>query len=439
MDYLLNIIDQFFDWLSTLSFEKIFSMYWYIFIFTIPRFYVIEWVILLTRYFTSGSRRRKEQVALQKLYLEFPFVSIIVPGKNEGDNIFKLATSLREQTYTNYELVIIDDGSDDNSFLICNDLLKNGFIDKFYSLDFRGGKASAANMGLYNNNAKYVVHLDADSSLDRNAIEQIIMPFYLSDRIKAVGGNIKVRNNKESLCTALQSLEYLETVMISRTINSHLRILRIISGAFGAFDMEVLKSLRGWDIGPGLDGDITQKIRKLGWRVIFNHKSICLTNVPAKFHTLFKQRLRWSKSLVRFRIRKHNDIFNVRSANFQGRNFIANVDNILYNFVFDYVWIYYVVTVAKNNMDQIFMIIVLGMVVLTPFRIIGFLICQNFSERANSELYLFKLIPLQYFYSGVFLRINRIIAGIMELFFFSSYKDPWNPTKSSFQARAHKL
>ena len=439
MDIILEFIDYFLNWLSTLTFKRIFAMYWYIFLFTIPRFYVIEWYVLLMRIFSAGRRKREEQAALDRLYLEFPLVSIIAPGKNEGEDIYKLAISLREQTYTNYEIVIVDDGSDDYSSVICGDLLKNGYIDRFYSLDFRGGKASAANMALYNNNAKYVVHLDADSSLDRNAIEQIIMPFYLSDKIKAVGGNVKVRNGRDSLCTSLQELEYLETIMISRTVNSHLGVLRIISGAFGAFDMQVLKSLGGWDIGPGLDGDITQKIRKLGWDVIFNHKSICLTSVPVKFSVLFKQRLRWSKSLVRFRIRKHNDIFNFRSANFKFSNFIANLDNVLYNFVFDYVWIYYVITVATNNMNQIFMIIVLGMIVMTPFRITSFLICQSFSERAKSESYLFRLIPLQYFYSGVFLRINRVIAGILELFFFSSYKDPWNPTKSSFQARANKL
>ena len=439
MDFILELVDQFIEWLSTLTFKRLFGMYWYIFLFTIPRFYVIEWYVLIVRFFARHSRAKAESEALRKLYTELPFVSVIVPGKNEGTNIFKLATSLREQTYNNFEIVIIDDGSDDYSSVICNDLLKNGYIDKFYALDFRGGKASAANTGLYDNNSKYVVHIDADSSLDRNAIEQVLMPFYLSSDIKAVGGNIKARNNKESLCTSLQALEYLETIMISRTVNSHLGVLRIISGAFGAFDMELLKAIGGWDIGPGLDGDITQKIRKMGWKIMFNHKSICLTSVPVQFNTLFKQRLRWSKSLVRFRIRKHNDILNFKSSNFNFSNFIANVDNIMYNFVFDYVWIYYVITVAKNNVGQILMIIVLGMLVMTPFRIISFLNCLGFSERAKSEMYLFKLIPLQYFYSGVFLRINRIIAGILELFFFSSYKDPWNPTKSSFQARVNKL
>lgn len=439
MNFISEFYDTFFGWLSLLSWDDLFSMYWYLLLITIPRFYVIEWFVLLYHYLTRKNRKRKEQIALRKMYEDYPFVSVIAPGKNEGDNIFKLITSLREQTYPNFSVTIIDDGSDDFSAAICKDLLNRGYIDKFVSLDFRGGKASAANAGLYENNAKFVVHLDADSSLDRNALEQIIMPFYLSDKIKAVGGCVKVRNADASLCASLQALEYIETVLVSRTVSSHLNILRIVSGAFGAFDMKVLKSLGGWDIGPGLDGDITQKIRKLGWRVIFNNNSVCLTNVPVTFKALFNQRLRWSKSLVRFRIRKHNDIFNFRSSNFIFINFIANMDNLLYNFLLDYLWVYYVISVAIDNPNQILLIVILGFVVMSPFRLIGFIICAIFSERTKSELHLMRLVPIQYFYGGVFLRINRLVAGIMEFFFFSSYRDPWNPTKSSFHARSNKM
>lgn len=433
------LLDEFFSWVGSLTFERLFAMYWYMFIFTIPRFSFMEWTVLIIRLINSKKRKKLEAIAMQKLHLDCPFVSIIAPGKNEGDHFFKLITSLREQTYTNFEIVIVDDGSDDNSAIICNDLLKRGYVDRFYSHDFRGGKASAANAALYKNNAKYVVHLDADSSLDRDAIEQILMPFYLSDKIKAVGGCVKVRNDKASLCTSFQTLEYMETIMISRTVSSYLGILRIISGAFGAFEMETLRALGGWDIGPGLDGDITQKIRKMGGKIVFNPRSVCLTNVPVKFSALFKQRLRWSKSLVRFRIRKHGDIFNMKSANFSLSNFFANLDNILYNFVFDYIWIYYVISVAISNFGQLQMILVLGLVVMIPFRLVNYLTSLTFSERSKSEAYLFRLVPIQYFYVGVFLRINRLVAGIMEYFFFSSYRDPWNPKKSSFHARTNKL
>lgn len=83
------------------------------------------------------------------LYVDNPLITVLVPGKNEGKHIFKLVSSLREQTYQNLEVIIVDDGSDDDTPFICRDLEKDGYIDKYYRLNERGGKASAANYGVY--------------------------------------------------------------------------------------------------------------------------------------------------------------------------------------------------------------------------------------------------------------------------------------------------
>ena len=48
--------------------------------------------------------------------------------------------------------------------------------------EVRGGKASAANLGVHYARGKYIVHLDADSSLDRDAIEKILIPFYYDSK-----------------------------------------------------------------------------------------------------------------------------------------------------------------------------------------------------------------------------------------------------------------
>ena len=94
----------------------------------------------------------------------------------------------------------------------------------------RGGKASAANFGTNYSKGKYVVHLDADSSLDRDAIEKILLPFYYDPKIKAVGGCVKVRNADASLCSSMQALEYLKTIQVGRMVTSELGIYHIISG-----------------------------------------------------------------------------------------------------------------------------------------------------------------------------------------------------------------
>lgn len=439
MDNVIFFLNNFFNWTSSFTLGELVSTFWYLFLITIPRYYILEWIVMFWRFITRKEREREEQIALLKLHLDYPFVSIIVPGKNEGGNIYKLARSLKEQTFQNFEIVIIDDASDDNTSVICKNLQNSGYIDRFLSLNLGGGKASAANFGLDNNKAKFIVHLDADSSLDRDAIEQILMPFYLSDKIKAVGGCIKVHNTNDNFCTRLQALEYLESIMVGRTVNSTLGIYRTISGAFGAFDLAILKSVGAWDIGPGLDGDITQKIRKAGWKVHFNHKAICLTNVPTTFPKLHNQRLRWAKSLVRFRMRRHRDVLDVRSANFNISNFISNIDNILFNFILDYTWIFYMLALMVNNINLLPMLFVLNFLIMLPFRGISFAICMLVSERSKSEFYLIRIVPVEYFYQVIYLRINRLIAGISELFFFSSYKDSWNPKKVSDQGKLEQF
>lgn len=64
--------------------------------------------------------KRSYDEAREELWRQHPLVSIIVPGKDEGKNYYKLVTSLAEQTYRNYELIMIDDGSEDDTEIIAD-------------------------------------------------------------------------------------------------------------------------------------------------------------------------------------------------------------------------------------------------------------------------------------------------------------------------------
>ena len=379
MDYILNQIDTFVTYLEGLSLSSILNTYWFLFFLEFPRYYLAESLVVLYRCANWKSIVRQEEQAAVLLYRDNPLVTILVPGKNEGKHIYKLTMSLKEQTYRNYEVIIVDDGSDDSTPLICTDLERRGLIDLYLRLNERGGKASAANFGAYYAKGKYIVHLDADSSLDRDAIEKILLPFYMDPDIKAVGGCVKVRNNRENICTSVQALEYLKTIMVGRTVTSALGIYRVISGAFGAFEVQTLKQVGYWDIGPGLDGDITQKIRKAGWKVSFANNAICMTNVPVRWKKLFKQRLRWSKSLIRFRVRKHRDIL-LPNRNFSILNFLSNLENIFYDSVLNFIWLFYIINLVLTRNDHFFEIVLLGFFIRYCFSMLAFLIIvRNFT------------------------------------------------------------
>lgn len=417
-----------------LGINELVNTYWYLFFVEFPRYYLLEFIIIIYFKLFYKQRRRRKEVARMMLFAENPLVSIIVPGKNEGAHIYKLTQSLNEQTFRNFELIIVDDGSDDATPFICRDLEKAGLVNRYIRLPERGGKASAANAALFFSKGKYIVHLDADSSLDRDAIEQILIPFYLDPKIKGVGGCVKVRNSQDSICSMLQALEYLKTIMVGRIVTSELGIYHIISGAFGAFDHEILHKVGGWDVGPGLDGDITQKIRKAGYKVVFNHEAVCLTNVPVKWTALFKQRKRWSRSLIRFRLRKHADVFRL-DKNFKILNFLSNAENLLYDCLFNYLWLIYIFTLCFSYTERLLEVIVVGWLIRFFFSIVAFFCILAVTERPREELKIALVLPLTTFYTGYFLRINRLIGHTSELFFFSSYKDQWNPGKTSIVAR----
>ena len=428
---MFEVLDGYFRFLAEIDSDKFFQMFWHFIVFEASKYIFLAAIVLVYYMFQRNKTKQLEDWARIQLYRDYPLISVIVPGKNEGPNIYKLAKSLSEQTYQNYELIIVDDGSDDNTYLICKDLLNRGIIDMFISNPDRGGKASAANTALRFSKGKYIVHLDADSHLRYDAIETILLPFYIDETIGAVGGDVRVNNVEESLASALQGVEYLKSISIGRFVADKLDIMRLISGAYGAFRKDVLDRLGGWDVGPGLDGDITLKIRKLGYGVVFNIESVCYTNAPTKFRALAKQRFRWDRSIIRFRLRKHIDI--IFNKNYKIPLKMAVIDNLAYNFLFDIFWIFYIFYIVISYTPYLGYILITNYILYilenyVKFGLILMFIGNTFRLKDYFGVLIIPLIP---FYTGIFLKLIRIYAHFMEFFFKVSYYDKWNPWKVS--------
>ena len=86
-----------------------------------------------------------------------------------------------------------------------------------------------------------------------------------------------------------------------------------------------------------------------------------------------------------------------------------------------------------------FIFFVIGWIIRYILAIISFVMAMCLSERARQERKLFIYLPLKIFYTGYFLRITRLIAHTIEICFFSSYKDPWNPKKTSELAQIDRI
>ncbi len=433
-------LDGVIDFVQGLDGWQMLAYFWPFFLFDMSRYIALD-LLLIGVYLPRRRANRPKRVrARQALFRERPLVSIIVPGKNEGKHIPKLAESLTRQTYKNIEIVVIDDGSDDNTAEICEPLVERGEISCFIRNEMRGGKASAANTALRYSKGKYIVHIDADSHLAHNDVETILLPFYMDPLIGAVGGDVRAANSKVSLTTRLQALEYMKAVTVGRTVSSLLGILRIIAGAHGAFRRDILERLQGWDVGPGLDGDITLKIRKMGYKVIHEPKAICYTNLPQKLTNLARQRYRWDRSMIRFRARKHKDLL-LPSKNFRFANFISSTENLFFNLVLNLKWWVYIVQILLFSSDLLEYIFIINYALYVLANAVEFLIgCLMYGNTLRRrDLTLGLFVPLMPLYTGIYLRCVRTYAYLMEYLHRASYSDRWNPWKVSKVAKDERL
>jgi biofilm PGA synthesis N-glycosyltransferase PgaC len=424
--------DLYYDFHNT-NWQIMLNWGWYIFLIDIPRFLILEIAVLIAHFRNRYFNKEKWWDARTKLWNEQPLVTVLVPGHNEGKHLHKMVVSIQKQTYSKIEIIVVDDGSTDHTPILGRSFEKQGFITKFLRNDIRGGKASAANFGLTYSKGKYIVHIDADSSLASDAIEKSLIPYYMYKNIGGVGGNLMVRNDIDSLTSTMQYLEYQQSISISRIVLSQLGIYKIISGAFGVFPRTVLERVGGWDVGPGLDGDLTVKIRKIGYTIKFEDQAVCNTHVPVEWGKLAKQRLRWSRSLIRFRLRKHRDIW-IPNKNFRFSNFFSFFENVFFGLVLDITWLFYMLRIIIDYPEFLIFWLPVKYLLYLLLYSMQFLTCLLIVKDKKKFMSKIIYVPLYPFYMGYFMRIVRTIAYFDELFFYDSYKDPWNPQKTSKKA-----
>jgi cellulose synthase/poly-beta-1,6-N-acetylglucosamine synthase-like glycosyltransferase len=342
------------DWFSQLNliveytasrgFSGWVRLFWLYVAVDFPR-YVLT-AVLAALVYLLWTRKRKDR-ADAWLTTNRPTVSVVVPILNESDTIAATVQSLVEQSYPVYEIILVDDGSTDGSAEIARLVARRHRHVRFFSAGSRMGKSAALNLGLSHARGQYVMFVDSDTTFDPYAVEKGLGRF--SDpRVVAVGGNLRIRNAADSLLNEMQAIEYLTTINMGRRWKGMLGALPVISGAFGLFRTEMVRSVGGMDPGPGLDSDLTIDMQKTGGRVVFAPDANCYTNGPTSWRSLVKQRLRWSRNSVRNRWRKHRDLFQPWDANFRLRVAIIHADSILFQTFFAWLSVLYTVDVALH-------------------------------------------------------------------------------------------
>lgn len=227
-----------------------------------------------------------------------PMVSIVVPAYNEGIVIQTALRALTSLDYPNYEVIVIDDGSTDDTYEKAIEVARSSLEVSIRVITKRNaGKAEALNTGMTLARGEFILNMDGDTKLSRNTL-RVCIPHFNNPAIGAVAGNVKVIN-RENMWTRIQSLEYVEGLAMARKAQSFIRSVNIIPGPIGIFRKSVLQQVGGYDHDTfAEDCDLTLKLLMRGWHIAYEPNAIAWVETPSRLLDLLKQRYRWTRGIL---------------------------------------------------------------------------------------------------------------------------------------------
>ena len=229
---------------------------------------------------------------------EPPLVSILLPAYNEAAVIQASLQSLMELRYPHIEIIVIDDGSQDDTAERARNVAKESSVPVRVISQANKGKAGALNTGFIHASGAYVLVVDADSRVEPDALHYGLRHF--SDpRVGAVGGFVGVANTQKLLCR-FQALEYLISLNFIRRALSGVGLVTVVPGPVGLFRRESILQVGGYKEGGmtfAEDADITLRLLASGWKVTGDRSMVAYTEAPEDVYALLRQRYRWRRGI----------------------------------------------------------------------------------------------------------------------------------------------
>ncbi len=272
--------------------------------------------------------------------LDIP-ISLVVPAYNESASIITSVKAMLQLEYPQYELIIVNDGSSDDTLQKLIDefdlrefpeayrarvkcapvrgVYRSTRISNLRVVDKENGgsKADASNAGINICRYPLVCVVDADSILQPDSLRRVVRPFLEDPTTVAVGGTVRIANGckvrqgfletvglPRNFLALVQVVEYLRAFLFGRMGWSPINGLLIISGAFGLFHKETLIEAGGYNPDAvGEDMELVLRLHRLmkakhkPYRITFVPDPVCWTDAPENLRDLKSQRVRWQHGL----------------------------------------------------------------------------------------------------------------------------------------------
>ncbi|MDW9382978.1 polysaccharide deacetylase family protein [Chryseobacterium sp. JV558] len=372
--------------------------------------------LLLMAYWAFKERKKEKKLGEFPVLESYPKVSIIVPAYNEEVNIVSSLQNLLKQTYPNFNIIMVDDGSKDSTY----EKVLEAFPDhpklKIFTKT-NGGKATALNFGISQTDAEYVVCIDADTKLQQDAVKYLVARFLNSDpeeKIAAVAGNVKV-GNRVNWLTRWQAIEYTTSQNFDRLAYAHINAITVIPGAIGAFKRSAIIEAGGYSSDTlAEDCDITVKILKAGYTVANENRAVAVTEAPETANQFLKQRFRWTYGIMQMFWKQKQTFLNPK---YKGLGLWAMPNILLFQYIIPFfspladVIMFF--GILSGNGDKIFTYYLIFLLVDASLALVAFIMQR---EKLINLLY---IIPQRFgyrwlMYIVLFKSLRKALKGEMQ-------------------------
>ncbi|MGA1793766.1 MAG: glycosyltransferase [Thermoplasmatota archaeon] len=238
-----------------------------------------------------------------------PFVSVMVPMKNEEEVITNTLQDLRSQKYhhngwSRMEIIAVDDGSTDGTVKVVEGLRArwgNGTKHKLRLVRNKGknhGKPAALNFGLKHAKGEIICVFDADARVPPDFLENAI-PYFKDPKVGGVQGKVRIFNRLDNTLTEIQDDEFASFNRAVQRSRDAVGGAVALGGNGQLTRKEVLVSLGGWTEGSITeDLELSVRFYSDGWKIRYAERSTVYQEAVTTVSALMRQRTRWSQGHI---------------------------------------------------------------------------------------------------------------------------------------------
>lgn len=262
-------------------------------------------------YLATKFRKRKLKKAPPMLNYDYhPFVSIMIPCHNEHEVIEKTVSNILNLSYKDFEVILIDDRSTDNTGEIIQEIAKQNNKIKYLirEKDATAGKSAVLNDAMNIAKGDAILVFDADARIEPDFLDKMIISLAPAD-VGAVQARKVIINAKQNFLTKCQYNEYI--------LDTHFQVGR--DAVRGAVELrgngelikrEALKSINGWNENTITDDlDMSTRLHIKGWDIRFCPDVNVYEEGVISFGALIRQRRRWVEGSIRRYLEYMTEVF----------------------------------------------------------------------------------------------------------------------------------